>query len=365
MQPRERILTTLRNGQADHVPACPDLYEMIPVRLTGRPTWDVLVYQDPPIWKARMDSHAYYGTDAFIPLFVPMSERQKMSVLYRSDEKLIVREFVENDDGVEWSPFARIYEKAPPHARVEADSLKMDITSLREVVRPNYTKVGRDYFEDARRYVGERGVVAPVVRLPCIDHRPCSTYQYYDDPEATFREMHRLGEAMMRQAEEILSWEPKVMMIANSGLMIFNPEPVFRKLSLEWLKKVTTLADTHGVVTHMHCCGPERKLVEIAARETDLSSIEPLESPPMGDCDLKDLKRECGRKLALKGNLHTTDVMLRGSVAQVEDACKRAIDDAGEGGGFVLSTADQAPRDAPDENIIAMQRIAETYGKYQ
>ena len=47
----------------------------------------------------------------------------------------------------------------------------------------------------------------------------------------------------------------------------------------------------------------------------------------------------------------------------VESALE-AIDDAGEGGGFVLSTADQTPRDTPDENIIAMQRVAETYGKY-
>jgi uroporphyrinogen decarboxylase len=358
------MLVTLRNGRADHVPACPDLYEMVPVRLTGRATWDVLVYQDPPIWKARMDSHAYYGTDAFEPLFVPMNERQKVAVLLRTEEKLITREFAETDDGVEWSPYARIFEFAPPHARVEADSLKIDTTSLREVVKSNYDKVGRAYFEDARNYVGERGVVAPIVRLPCIDHRACSTYRYYDEPEAVVAEMRELGEGMMRQAEEILSWEPDVLMIANSGLMIFNPEPVFRKLSLEWLKKVTELARAQGVLTHLHCCGPERKLVEIAAQETQLTSIEPLETPPMGDCVLKDIKRQFGRKLAFKGNLHTTDVMLFGNVQRVEDACKQAIDDAGEDGGFVLSSADQTPRDTPDENIYAMQRVAETYGKY-
>jgi len=364
MDPKERILTAMRGGAPDHVPACPDLYEMVPVRLTGRSTWDVLVYQDPPIWKARMDSHTYYGTDAFFPLFVPMTERHKMAVLHRSDEKLITREFVETDNGIEWSAFARIHEFAPPTARIEADSLDLDSTSLREVVKPNYTKVGRDYFEDARQYVGQRGVVAPVVRLPCIDHRAVSTYRYYDERDAVIQEMQCLGEALIQQTEEILSWEPDCIMIANSGLMIFNPEPVFRQLSLPWLKKVTKLVKTRGVITHFHCCGPERTLVKIAAEETDLSSIEPLETPPMGDCELRELKQSFGQKLALKGNLHTTDVMLRGSVQQVEDACKRAIDDAAEGGGFVLSTADQTPRDTPDENIIAMQRVAETYGRY-
>jgi len=56
--------------------------------------------------------------------------------------------------------------------------------------------------------------------------------------------------------------------------------------------------------------------------------------------------------------------MLFGTVAQVEDACKKAIDDAAAGGGFILSTGDQTPRDVPDENIFAMKRIAQEYGRY-
>jgi len=64
------------------------------------------------------------------------------------------------------------------------------------------------------------------------------------------------------------------------------------------------------------------------------------------------------------GNLHTTDVMLFGSVQDVERACRQAIDDAGEGGGFILSTGDQCGRDTPDENIRAMVRVGREYGKY-
>jgi uroporphyrinogen decarboxylase len=84
----------------------------------------------------------------------------------------------------------------------------------------------------------------------------------------------------------------------------------------------------------------------------------------MGDCILRELKEQFGSRIALKGNLHTTDVMLRGTPSQVEDACKKAIDDAAEGGGFILSTGDQTPRDAPEENIRILQRVAETYGRY-
>ena len=84
----------------------------------------------------------------------------------------------------------------------------------------------------------------------------------------------------------------------------------------------------------------------------------------MGDCHLAKVKREFGKEISLMGNLHTTDVMLRGSTRDVERASKKAIDDAAEGGGFILSTGDQCGRDTPDENIFTMIEVARTYGKY-
>jgi uroporphyrinogen decarboxylase len=56
--------------------------------------------------------------------------------------------------------------------------------------------------------------------------------------------------------------------------------------------------------------------------------------------------------------------MLNGSVQDVIDASKKAIDDAAAGGGFILSTGDQCGRDTPEENIFAMIETARTYGKY-
>ena len=102
----------------------------------------------------------------------------------------------------------------------------------------------------------------------------------------------------------------------------------------------------------------------MVAEETRVTVIDPLEMPPMGNCDLKELKRLYGKKIVLKGNLHTTDIMLRGSVDDVVRASKKAIDDAAEGGRFILSTGDQCGRDTPFENIHAMVETARTYGKY-
>lgn len=52
--------------------------------------------------------------------------------------------------------------------------------------------------------------------------------------------------------------------------------------------------------------------------------------------------------------------MLKGSVQDVINASKKAIDDAKEGGSFILSTGDQCGRDTPFENIFAMVETART-----
>jgi len=114
----------------------------------------------------------------------------------------------------------------------------------------------------------------------------------------------------------------------------------------------------------LHSCGRARKLVEMLATETDLDCINPLEIPPMGDCLLAEIKQALGDKISLMGNLHTTDVMLRGTVEQVKAASRQAIADAGKNGGFILSTGDQCGRDTPLENFAAMLEVCRNEGRY-
>ena len=138
----------------------------------------------------------------------------------------------------------------------------------------------------------------------------------------------------------MLKAKPDFLMIGASGAMTLQSPQIFRHLSLRTLQKVTSLPKDAGVPSLLHSCGMERALVEICANETDLSCIEPLEIPPMGDCDLAEIKRKFGGRLALKGNIHTTDVMLRGTPEDVRRESRRCIEAAAEGGGFVLSTGD-------------------------
>ncbi len=150
---------------------------------------------------------------------------------------------------------------------------------------------------------------------------------------------------------------------SSSSLSVISPD-IYRRYNLDYINKITDLAHTKGVPVMIHHCGRSRALVDIVANETNVDIQHPLEPPPGGDCDLAEVKRKYGRRLVLNGNLNTFHLMLKGTPAQVKEAARKAIEDAAEGGMFILCTGDQLGRDTPEENIMAMVEAAHEYGVY-
>jgi uroporphyrinogen decarboxylase len=218
-----------------------------------------------------------------------------------------------------------------------------------------------------KQELGEQGVLGmPSGASTCLLHNPDEIYAFADDPRPFYERREEMIERVERRLAVIahMDVKPDFLLCGGSGSLVFQSPAIFRELALPVLQRVTRLAAEIGIPTHVHSCGPETALVRMAALETDLTVIDPLEIPPMGDCDLAALKHLYGDKIVLKGNLHTTEVMLRGSTEDVIAASRKAIDDGGAGGGFILSTGDQCGRDTPDENIAAMVHTARTYGRY-
>lgn len=193
--------------------------------------------------------------------------------------------------------------------------------------------IGEELYSMVADYMGDDGVVNIICGMTLGVYSQEGIYEYYDHYERVKQRAEMALKNVERRFERIMRMKRKPDFISCSGLgtLIWQTVDMFRDLALPVLKRVTRLCKEAGIPSHTHSCGPERALVEIAANETDLSLIDPLEIPPMGDCVLKELKEKFGDKIVLKGNLHTTDVMLRGSVKDVEDASRKAIDNAGKG----------------------------------
>jgi uroporphyrinogen decarboxylase len=225
---------------------------------------------------------------------------------------------------------------------------------------------GPDGLQRVKQLMGDQGMVG----IELISSRALTSveaiYAYYEHPELHEQWAMERVEKVERRFRDIMEMKvkPDFICVGGSGTLVFQTLDIFRQLAFPAVKRGIELATAAGFPTHIHSCGPEKELVKLMTEETDLTVIDPLEIPPMGDCDLAELKRLYGNRIVLKGNLHTTSVMLNDDVNVVIEASRRAIDDAASGGRFILSTGDQCGRDTPDENLFAMVETARTYGRY-
>jgi len=374
MTGRERLLAVLHREMPDRVPCTPDISNMIPCRLTGKPFWDIYLYKDPPLWKAYIAAVKQLGIDGFLE-GVPLDPRPpegppwREVIVARSDDRIITRKYRDLESGErQWSAQACVYDRDQP-----ATHKPYDLLGLPEVPR-RWEPVegvrewpqGEALLRLVKREMGGQGLVGARCGQTLLVNSPEAIYEWHDHPEK-FRRLRDERLAYYEGLfERILAMEekPDFICLGGSGTLVWQTVNMFRELGLPILKRMSALCREAGIPSHVHACGPEAALVRMAAEETDLVSIDPLEPPPMGDCHLAEIKHRYGHRLVLKGNLHTTDVMLRGTRDDVLAASRRCIADAADGGGYILSTGDQCGRDTPLENFDAMIEACETWGRY-
>lgn len=377
MTSRERLIKVLNGEIPDHVPVAPDTSNMIPARLTGKPFWDLYLYQDPPIWKAYIDCVKHFGFDSLMDGYVQIlfddlgeiDNTWQEVIVYRNEERIITQKYRIINGKKEWDQNVAVYYKdnPPTHGlNPEAIGLPRIPDRYEEIEGRKEWPQGEELLKLVKEDLGDHGLVGVWCGTTKFLHTEQEIYDFYDNPEKYYKKSEELFKYYVKRFSKLMSLEtkPDFICVGGSGTFIHQTPEIFRELALPIVKEITAMAKKRGIPTHVHSCGPEKLLVKIMAEETDLTVIDPLEVPPMGDCDIKELKKLYGDKLVLKGNLHTTNVMLNGSVQDVIEASRKAIDDAAAGGRFILSTGDQCGRDTPDENIFAMIETAKTYGKY-
>ncbi len=375
MTSRERMLTAMTGGTPDRVPAAPDTNWMIPARLSGGPYWNVYLHGDPPIWKAYNDCVRYYGVDGFshhgyysVPRHPDVhSERE---ILQQDDSRIVIRHTVHCPEGTLTEEETFLRELPPTTTKKLIDDFVGQFDCLPYLLG-DADRVSFEGYETVRADMGESGVVGLCMNLPTLlthwrEPTESAFYDYFEHHDLLMEFIGMQEEHLVRIATRIVEsgFRPDFVFFPNSGMITMQSVDIMKEISLPSLKRLTKIFHDAGIVTSLHCCGMERALVELAARETDLDCIDPLEVAPMGDCDLGDLKERFGRDLALKGNLHTTSVMLEMDAEGVEREARACLEAAMAGGGYILSTGDQCGPGTPDANIVRLVEVCEKYGQY-
>ena len=119
----------------------------------------------------------------------------------------------------------------------------------------------------------------------------------------------------------------------------------FETIALPYLKTFIDWAKSKSIRTFLHICGDT----------TDRLDLYPLTG---ASCISLDHKTDIARakevlhgKMCFAGNIDPVEIMLQGSVRDVEQACKWTIETAGTDGGFVLMPGCDIPPTIPLENI--------------
>lgn len=376
MTKRERIITAMKHGVPDRVPAAPDFSAMIPCRRSGLPFWDILLYGKPPLWKLYLDTCDYFGTEAWFIYGSPGYKFEHAAEHLLETEKLENRRLQTKSEFR--TPEGSLYQKeiwfedeCGTTVEKMIKDLRQDLPKMKYIF-PKAVGCDRTVYDEQRRALGDAGVMAVTVMPPGLHifsswfngSLEAAVAAYYEEPDL-FRELCAMFERQQLSCLEIaLDMKVDSILTGGSGSVTLQSPSIWEELSFPFIKKAAAMCAEAGVISGIHSCGKEMHVVRTCALQTELDYINPLEISPMGDCTLSECKKLYGDKLCLMGNLHTTSVMLSKNKDTVRLESLRAIRDAGENGSFILSTGDQCGRDTPDANLFEMAAVAREFGAY-
>ncbi len=85
--------------------------------------------------------------------------------------------------------------------------------------------------------------------------------------------------------------------------------------------------------------------------------------PNEGDITLREAKRLYGRDVCVMGNFDCV-LLARGTADQCRQEALRCLDEAMEGGGYIMLTGDEVPADTRWENLVAWVETVGEHGRY-
>lgn len=370
MTHKQRFLTALQRGVPDMVPVAPLIHCRYAHARLGRHDW-----------KAVFDCHREIGSCHFRgPIGIgyaadPVEGYEYTSqVLVDDPPHRVTRTILHSPQGdltstvdtgsLPHDPLVpkttEYYVKEPEHWRVFIDLWERQAQTARPC--PSET------VEEAVRVMGEEGV--PSVGLGSAFTMVASQrgyqafmYDLYDCPD--------LIASALRAARTLYETAVKSFLLTSAEVgfydicwatgMNLGPEK-FDELMAEELGRVCDLVrETPGKFISFYTLGRMRKIMPtlINARPHMIASFEPNE----GDLSLREAKQLYGDRICIMGNFDCV-VLARGSLDDARAEARRCLDEAMQGGGYILGTADEVPADTKFENLKAMVEVAQEHGKY-
>jgi uroporphyrinogen decarboxylase len=148
--------------------------------------------------------------------------------------------------------------------------------------------------------------------------------------------------------------------VADNRGPMFSPV-IWEEMFIPHYRRLVDAIHEAGLYHWKHSDGNMYPLLDsICAAGSD--GIDPID--PSGGMELSVVKQKYGHKMAIKGNIDQTELLMYGPAEAVVEAVKKAIRDAGPGGGYVCSSSNSIHSGvAPDLYKIMIDAV-HYYGQY-
>lgn len=221
------------------------------------------------------------------------------------------------------------------------------ISTVKSALKAAKEKIGNEYvltmtawgpYTLAARMVGEETMMKATFKKPDFVHKAA---------DFTTDLLIHLYEPLVADGTlEVISLADPTA----SGDLISKKQ--FQTFALPYLKKFTDWAKSKNAYTLVHICGNTTDRLDLFP-ESGASCIS-LDHKT----DISKAKEILHGKMCFAGNVDPVNIMLQGSVGDVENTCRHVIETAGTEGGFVLMPGCDIPPTVPYDNILKFMQVA-------
>lgn len=184
------------------------------------------------------------------------------------------------------------------------------------------------------------------------------------NPELVHKIMEKGVEIAIEKGKFNIDLGIKVLRLNDSiaNMSVISPHH-WREFILPHMKMVCDELHAYEpqVKIYCHICGNILPIVEDLVN-TGLDCIGPLD--PLGDFTPGEVRARVGDQVSLYGGVNTLS-FVRKNPAEIMNEAKACILEAGELGGYVLGSGCVIPRNASEENLLALNVAAREFGNYQ
>lgn len=378
MTPKERITLAFKNKKPDRVPVSPELWDVIPIKVSGRPFYDYsqTSFGKFPLWQAQLDAYKFFNCEAWIPVEPGPSEGQQQ--MLKTESKFINPDLIETvityrtSNGILHEKKHSVFDYDLWSIERPVKNLFTDMPLFEEFYFCNPADLNYESINEAFSVTGNYGICEGVVGNTFFEFltlaREGGAVQVIldlnDHPDYFIPIQKRYIEYISGIAEEISAKTKTEALFLNCGssiLSVISPK-IFKKWDLPLIIRIGEIAKKYNKIFHYHLHGKGRIFLEDLAA-AGVNMLCPLEESPRGDFDIKEVKEKFNGELALKGNIDPF-FLQKARPEEIEAKVKEIIKAASADGGFTLASADGVLKDTPFENIEAFVLAGRKFGLY-